>query len=318
MSFDHILVSNLLKHTDDAVNSPEWKDFPWKLDGIPVRRQVYDLGTELRRSFNGYRFHASANGPNCNHVVQVNYSDNVTKRCYADVYVYIEGSDYVVGRIGYGNSYGIERADKATYMIYSRKIRNEKFSERREQYHMSFVSDIKRATKAALTKLTPYSPKEMAGLTFREFKHDIENVRSNLRGSLGGVLSPLRDNNVLMTELKGLIAQGVQFSTPEFRAAAEKAIAAEREWEAVRHKPMHGCYVYVRMVGDRQWVDVINALDMGARSQVDSYTHTSFPVEDLPEDIQGKVSVLAMAQIDQYMQGVGRRVSEKAFWIERN
>lgn len=316
MSFNHVLVSDLSQPTEhDLHNQSQSADFPWKLDGIPVRREVYDLGTEMRRSFKGYRFHA--NKRMGNRVVRIVYKDGIEKYCYADVQVYIEGSDYVVGRIGYGNSYGIKAADKNTYMIHSRKIENDKFAEHRDQYYMSFVGDIKRAVKLSLTKLTPYSPKEMAGLTYRDFRHSIEEVRSNLRSTLHSVLSPLRDNAVLLTELKGLIAQGVQFSTTEFTRAAEQVIKAEQEYESVRHKPMHGYYVYVRMVGDHQWVDVIDAMDMQTRSSVDAYTHTSFPAEDLPEDIQGKVAVLAMAQINQYMQGVGRRVSEKAFWIER-
>lgn len=317
MSFNHTLIADLHKPAEtDLHNQSQSADFPWKLDGIPVRREVYDLGTELRRSFKGYRFHAAKRMGN--RIVQINYKDGVTKHCYADVQVYIDGSDYVVGRIGYGNSYGIKAADKNTYMIHSRKIENDKFAEHRDQYYMSFVSDIKRAVKVGLTKLTPYSPKEMAGLTYRQFKENIEDVRSNIRGSLNGVLSPLQSLKVLLPELKGLVAQGVQFSTPEFQAAAEKVLAADREWEAIRTKPMHGYYVYVRMVGDHQWVDVIDALDMQARSNVEEYRHTSFPVDELPEDIQGKVSVLSMATVGQYMQGVGRRVSEKAFWIERD
>lgn len=315
MSFNHMMVAEMHQPSEHDLHSQSQSaDFPWKLDGIPVRREVYDLGTELRRSFKGYRFHAAKRMGN--RIAQILYKDGVIKHCYADVQVYIDGSDYVVGRIGYGDSYGMRQ--KTAYMVQSRKINNEKFAEHRDQYYMSFVGDIKRAVKVGLTKLTPYSPKEMAGLTYRQFKENIGDVRHNIRESLSGVLSPLQSTNVLLPELKGLIAQGVQFSTPEFQAAAEKVITAEREWEAVRNKPMHGYYVYVRMVGDHQWVDVIDALDMQARNYVDDYPHTSFPVEDLPEDIQGKVSVLSMATIGQYMQGVGRRVSEKAFWIERD
>lgn len=316
MSFNHMMVSDLPQPAEtDLHNQSQSADFPWKLDGIPVRREVYDLGTEMRRSFKGYRFHATKRTGN--RIVRITYKDGVEKHCYTDVQVYIDGSDYVVGRIGYGKSYGIKEADKATYMIHSRKIENEKFATHRDQYYMAFVGDIKRAVKLSLTKLTPYSPKEMAGLTYREFKENITDVRDSIRGALNGVLSPLQSMKVLLPELKGLIAQGVQFSTPEFRTAAERVIAVEREWEAVRNKPMHGYYVYVRMVGDHQWVDVIDALDMQSRSRVEEYTHTSFPAEDLPEDIQGKIAVLSMATVGQYMQGVGRRVSEKAFWIER-
>lgn len=317
MSFNHMMVSEFTEpDSRDLHNQEQSVDWPWKLDGIPVRKEVYDLGNEMRRSFKGYCFHASRR---CNNrIIQVQFKDDVVKQAYADVQVYIEGSDYVVGRIGFGKKYGIREADKSTYMIHSRKIENEKFAEHRDQYHMTFVTDLKKALKMALTKLTPYSPKEMADLSFHTFKHNLEGARGQVKDKLINMLSPLQGREVLLTEVRNLIAQGVSFTTPQFIEAAEQIVQAEREWEAVRHKPMHGYYVYVRMVGDEQWVDVIDAVDMQRRHGVHDCTHTSFPVSDLPEDIQGKIAVLAMAEVGQYMQGVGRHVSTKAFWIERD
>lgn len=319
MSFNHMMVSKLnTPASDDLHNHPQSADYPWKLDGIPVHQGVYELGTEMRRSFGGFRFHAASRDGN--RTVQITYTDGVVKLCYSDVHVYIEGSDYVVGRIGYGKTYALlakHASDKSsTYMIHSRKIENKKFAERRDQYHMSFVSDVKRATKVALSKLTPYSAKEMAALSILQFREDVSAARGKVRGALMGVVSPIQSTNVLLTELKGLMAQGVRFTTPEFIRAAECIVAAEQQWEAVRDKPLHGYYIYVRMVGDQQWVDVLDGLDMQTRI-VDVFQQTSFPVTDLPEDIQGKIAVLSMATIGQYMQGVGRRVSDKAFWLER-
>ncbi len=66
MSFNHILVSDLPQPAEtDLHNQSQSADFPWKLDGIPVRREVYELGTLLRQSYHGFRFHAQRNG-RCN------------------------------------------------------------------------------------------------------------------------------------------------------------------------------------------------------------------------------------------------------------
>ena len=40
-------------------------------------------------------------------------------------------------------------------------------------------------------------------------------------------------------------------------------------------------------------------------------------INDLPDDIKGKLAVLTIATHEQYMEQVGRRVSEKSFWVER-
>ena len=315
MSVKHVLVSSLKAPTDrDLHTDPQSTDWPFKLDGIPVRREVYDLGTELRRSYHGFRFHATRGD---NSVVQVQSDEGVVKKFYTDVTVYIEGSDYVVGVIGHGKKYGIKEVDKSVYMIQSRKINNEKFAEHRDQYWMSFVADHKKAVRLALSKLVPYSPKEMANITISDFKDHIEQVRNTVRSGVHGLISPLSDRNILMREMRNLIAQNTMFVTEEFQRAAAGFIKAEEEWNEVRNKPVHGYYVYVRMVGSEQWVDIVEATDAQKYHSVEHCPVTSMPVSDVPEDIQGKVAVLSMGALGQYMQGVGVRTTEKSFWLER-
>jgi hypothetical protein len=303
--------------SDDIVSHPASADWPWKLDGIPVRREVCELGNELRRSYHGFRFHASREGKISNRPLQVQSDNGEVKRFYSDVTVYIEGSDYVVGVIGYGRKYGIKEVDNAVYMIRSRKINNEKFNDNRDQYYMSFVSDGNKAVRLALSKLVPYSPKEMANITLIDFKESIDSVRQNIRSNVSGLISPLTDRSILMREMRSLIAQNTMFVTEEFQKAAAGFIKADAEWEEVRNKPVHGYYVYVRMVGGDQWVDIVEATDAQKYSNVEHCPVTSVPVSDVPEDIQGKVAVLSMGALGQYMQGVGIRTSEKSFWLER-
>jgi hypothetical protein len=316
MSYKHVLTSTLKAPTDrDLHNDPACADWPFKLDGIPVRREVYELGNELRRSYHGFRFHATRGD---NSIMQVlEGGSDTSKKFYTDVTVYIEGSDYVVGVIGFGKKYGIKEAEKSVYMINSRKIQNEKFAEHRDQYFMSFVNDHKKAVRLALSKLVPYSPKEMANISIYDFKQHIEGVRADVHRGVSSLVSPLSDRNILMREMRNLIAQNTMFVTEEFQRAAAGFIKAEEEWNEVRNKPVHGYYVYVRMVGDEQWVDIVEATDAQKYRSVDHCPVTSTPVSDVPEDIQGKVAVLSMADIGQYMQGVGVRTTEKSFWLER-
>jgi hypothetical protein len=316
MSYKHVLTSTLKAPTDrDLHNDPACADWPFKLDGIPVRREVYEVGTELRRSYHGFRFHATRGDNSTMQVLDT--TNDTTKRFYTDVTVYIEGSDYVVGVIGHGKRYGIKEVDKSVYMINSRKIQNEKFADHRDQYFMSFVNDHKKAVRLALSKLVPYSPKEMANISIYDFKQHIEGVRADVQRGVSSLVSPLSDRNILMREMRNLIAQNTMFVTEEFQRAAAGFIKAEEEWNEVRNKPVHGYYVYVRMVGDEQWVDIVEATDAQKYRSVDHCPVTSTPVSDVPEDIQGKVAVLAMANIGQYMQGVGVRTTEKSFWLER-
>jgi hypothetical protein len=316
MSFNHVLVSTLsIPQTGDLHNDPTMSDWLWKLDGVPVRKELYDLGVALRRTYSGYRFQATRKDGNTK--VRITYADDVEKIAYCDVNVFIEGSDYVVGRIGYGKKFGVREAEKATYMVHSRKITNDKFAEHRDQYYMSFASDPKKALKVALAKLVPYSPKEMADVSLRPFKYAISNTRDDVKTNLDKLISPMQNRDVLMRELKGMLAQGVTFVTDEFRTAALGFTQAEQDWHAVRNKPIHGYYVYVRMVGDEQWADIVNATDAQNYSHTHDCAVQSMPMADVPEDIQGKLAVLSIGDLGQYMQSVGMRVSEKSFWLER-
>lgn len=319
MSFKHILVSDLQPATERDLHTQEQvADWPHKIDGIPVRKEVLDMCKELRKSYSGYRFHAGRGGLQ-NHQAHIAYADDVRKTVYADVHVYIEGSDYIVGRVGYGKKYGINESDTNMYMIQSRKINNEKFSDHRDQYFMSFAKDFKKAMKVALSKLTPYSPREMAYINFSDFKEDVSNVRQRSLSKLNGVLSPLQDRNVLLTEMRNLITANVHFATPQFIEAAEQIAQADKDWEEMKRKPFNAYYVYVRMVGDEQWADVVDVPDVYSRNKhsVETCPITSMNINDLPDDIKGKLSVLTIAKHNQYMEQVGRRVSDKSFWVER-
>lgn len=320
MRMQHTLVSQLEPiPASDPRNEPNAASWPFMLDGIPVRREVFELGNELRRSFHGFRFHAVRGGrmDNVAKHVQDGGIGGTFNRFFTDVTVYIEGSDYVVGRIGYGSNYGLKQSDKLTYMIHSRKIQNEKFADHREQYNMSFVADQGKAVRIALSKLVPYSPKEMADITLNDFKDHIETVRNEVRNKFYGPISRLTDRNVLARELKNLIAQNAMFATEEFQHAATQFIQAEQDWEEIRHKPVHGYYVYVRMVGEEQWVDIVDATDAQKYRNVQHCPTQSMPATEVSDDIQGKIAVLSMANRGQYMQGVGLRTSDKSFWLER-
>ena len=304
-------------HDKDLHNKPESQDWPHKIDGIPVRKEVKDFCTELTRSFKGFRFHAGYSSPFNNHKVAIHFTDATSKTCYSDVTVYIEGSDYVVGRIGFGKRYGVKEAEKAVYMIHSRKIQNDKFADHRDQYNMMFTADLKKAVRIALSKLTPYSPREMAEVSYGAFASNIDSERNKVYRKVSDLLDPLREKDTFTLELENLINQGASFVTEAFRNAAEDYLYAKREWDAKRNKPVPAYYVSVRMVGDEQWVDIVDVASVQMyKSIVDAPTQ-SLPITDVPDDIQGKLAVLSMADVNQYMAGVGRRATEKSFWVER-
>ena len=65
MAYKHVLVSDLKSASEHDLHTQEQaRDWPHKIDGIPVRKEVLDMCLQLRRSYSGYRFHAGR-GTSC-------------------------------------------------------------------------------------------------------------------------------------------------------------------------------------------------------------------------------------------------------------
>jgi hypothetical protein len=55
-----------------------------------------------------------------------------------------------------------------------------------------------------------------------------------------------------------------------------------------------------------------------SRFNTDIPVESSYSVEDLPEDIAGKIAVLQILNDEQYAVRVGYKYSNNIFWIERD
>lgn len=319
---EHVLTTKLKPSVLDLHDRTNVSDWPHKVDGIPMQKQLKDLCTELRRSYAGFKFFAMSQGSMCNRHTLItirnenDYTD-ITRELYADVWVYIAGQDYAVGRIGFGSRYGVKEEANASYVVESREICNKKFNDGRAQYNMIFSKDLKKALKAALANLTPYSAKEMGQLSHHDYRRNLIDERNKVRTLLNDTVDKITHREILIKEVTALIDQGVVFNTPEFVMVASQVKQLVKDNQAIQDKPTDSYYVYVRMVGDEQWVDVVDVPNAWQYCNLQDCTMMSMPMADVPDDIQGRLAVLLMAETDQYMPTIGRRTSDKSFWVER-
>lgn len=315
MSYTHVLVSTLGKNESDP--TVEWE---YWVDGLAVAPQLASFALALRAKFPALKFHASEENENCKATAAKDNSTFV--EVYTDIDVYVNDCDYTLGVIGFGKNYGVTSTAEPQYFVESRKIINNKYNTWRDQHSRLFCADEGKAIKNALTNLRPYSPKELVNAAATKYKDKINDHIERKKDEFHGVMSPLTYRDVLAAEIQNLVAKGVEFTTEPFiRAAAQAAkLLAERD---VLMKKSYGSYfVNVRMMGSEQWVDIAEVATPRTTSyrEPNKYTNDelqSMRIDDLPEDIKGKLAVIATCEVGHYVPEVGYRSSEKTFWVER-
>lgn len=315
MSYTHVLVSTLSKNESDA--AVEWE---YWVDGLAVAPQLASFALALRAKFPALKFHASEENENCKATVM--RDNSVFTEVYTDIDVYVNDCDYTLGVIGFGKNYGVTSTAEPQYFVESRKIINNKYNTWRDQHSRLFCADEGKAIKNALTNLRPYSPKELVNAAATKYKDKINDHIERKKDEFHGVMSPLTYRDVLAAEIQNLVAKGVEFTTEPFiRAAAQAAkLLAERD---VLMKKSYGSYfVNVRMMGSEQWVDIAEVATPRTTSyrEPNKYMNDELQamrIDDLPEDIKGKLAVIATCEVGHYVPEVGYRSSEKTFWVER-
>lgn len=317
MSYTHVLVSTLGKNesSEEAVT----KGWEYWVDGVAVPPQLASFALALRAKFPALKFHASEYNENCRATAA---KDNATFiEVYTDLDVYVDDCDFTLGVIGFGKSYGVSSSADPQYFVESRKITNNKYAAWRDQYSRLFCADEKKAVKNALTNLRPYSPKELVNVAARDYRQKIDGHIENKRAEFHGVMSPLTYRDVLAAELQNLVAKGVEFTTAPFIQAAMEATKLMAERDVAAKKSYGSYFVNVRMMGSEQWVDIAEvAAPRTTNSKGANITNDevqAMRIDDMPDDIKGKLAVIATCEVGHYVPEIGFRASTNTFWVER-
>jgi hypothetical protein len=63
---------------------------------------------------------------------------------------------------------------------------------------------------------------------------------------------------------------------------------------------------------------VLNVIEIEGSKDGVAGEHRSMRVNDLPEDIAGKIAVLSMVDSAHYVDGVGLRAPDGTYWVARD
>ena len=278
----------------------------------PVLPSLFTLASEIRKANPALKF-CSLGGPSY-------WGEH---RVFSRLYVYMDGHEYVLGEIGYGDYRIRNRSDGTVnkFMVASRKIENAKVKGGYEQMHMALTESLKVAVKNACKYLVPHTLEEVAQFTFSGFGGDLRKARGEIINNAREFVDNCRPYNVVRAELTNLIRLGVQFVTPEFKRAAEEMFKADSEAEEAKARRVGAYFVQFK-----EYVGVMraNVLTFDQNFANDSQYHMDTPFKseqmiasELPADMQAKIAMLSMVEEYVSIPGIGMKASATSFWIER-
>ena len=279
------------------------------VDGIPVMAPLVNFCAEIRKTNRHVKFGISKG-------IKSSWGHGGPSR-FSELFVYIEGHTYAMMKVGWAD-YTVRATHSNKYMVYARTIKNEKFSDNKEQYNMATADSVERAVKNVKKYMRPYSPTECAAMSFDSVRNNFSAVGSIVSSRLYEGRSGVYDSKHIRTELFHMLDVGYEFLSLEFR---DQIVKWRETWQAdqeARGRALHAYYVNVRIHREEMMCDVIEVLDANKRSRLDdNMPVTTYKMEELPEHISGNLAALSMVEDDHYVDGVGLRVDSTTFWVQR-
>ena len=199
------------------------------------------------------------------------------------------------------NRVGVIGWDSQSYIVSSRLIENGRYSHWSGNEHRSKKSKhMRNIVREAVKFLLPIGFDEVWQESNDKFHRELHNKPQHIRDSVSNKMRIAP--NAIFKEFLHMYAQGYAPITQEFK----EVLAFTLEKQADIEK-----YVSYKPTTYMVWVKS-NGIQYGAK-QDEAITVDS--VDKLPEDIRGKMFVLDVSEVNNFIEDVGMKTQEKQYWV---
>ena len=181
-----VLSRNLTKY--EVVEG--WKFY---VENIPVSRELYNFVQDINFRQAGLKYHQCDNK-----YIEFKTGERVTVA--KSLYVYMDGMPFILGAVGYGDFSTSRNGDKS-YMVYSRKISNDKYNSYNDQHYMTLSTDIKKAVKNASKFIMPYTNLEIASVYFPNIQNNVNSNVSNAGDGFFSIVNNIKNSTTELSEI---------------------------------------------------------------------------------------------------------------------
>ena len=247
------------------------------------------------------------------------------------VRVYRPQDKYVLGTLSVKHDAVPADYGRMQYSVYSRTIENKRYAEYNAEHNTRSSTNMQKAVKLAVANLRPYKPIEVAhrhGGKLWDFvekqSNELQRKIRDMAEAVTGCFSRL-GNNYFEAELRHLVRSGHSFLNPELG----KNIAAYFEAKDLSEQALNAKHdmVYLRVYvhNDQQLADIATVPHDLAKALQYKYSSKHYmdqseqmegvPIEQLGDNLIGRVSVLSMLQVEQGEPGIGYKASDDEFFV---
>jgi hypothetical protein len=210
---------------------------------------------------------------------------------YLDVF-HTTAPDNRVGQIGY---------DGQQYIVSSRLIENGRYSNWSGGEHRNKRSKhMKNMVREGVKHLLPIGFDEIWNESFGKFENNLRQKPQHLRATVGNKMRI--DPTAVFKEFLHMYATGYAPITDEFRDALAFVMGKQAEIEK---------YADYKPTTYMVWIKG-NSIQYGTK--MDNAT-TVDSIDKLPEDIRGKMFVLDVSEVNNFIEDVGMKTQEKQYWV---
>lgn len=248
------------------------------------------------------------------------------------LHLYTASDEWCWGWIAYADV-KLERTGDKTYCVYSRKVSNKKYDMHRDQHHTVMTANREVAVRNAKRYLSPFTHKEIVDYSCARVSAAIDHHQETLEKELREIREPLTKNlrvsnsdggvPQLYAELFHLADINHEFLSKEFTTRVRNIREAYKvACEGKNNMPEMYCVrVYQHVRRKVQLFDVVTTTNLAAgfwsRTQRVVGDPTTYTDENIPEEIMGKLAVLSISGVGEYVHDVGYRESEGIFYVTR-
>ena len=246
-------------------------------------------------------------------------------RSRSSAFVYREDEPYVLGWIGY-EDYQSHITGEKKYAVHARDINNGKYADYNMQHFMRMSVNLTTAVKNTRASLRSYTDREVGGIHAKKVRHAVAAIKDDALSAYNKALDKVGLQTVsrysgdrqvmsLLDEVLRMQQAGHTFTNLELDQDMQN-IAAKKK-EAGRFTkgvimPMDFVHIYAR--NGTQYVSSSRATD------ITDYGATFFPentwtLDEVPEDVQGKIAVMSMCEDDEFVEGVGYKANDTMFYF---
>mgnify|MGYP003131483717 CR=1 FL=1 len=239
------------------------------------------------------------------------------------IWVYHPNKSLCMGWIGYGN-FKVNGSGEDTFVVCSRRIENGKYSSYSEQFYMVQNKQLDTAVRNARRYLRDYTPEEITSYyrnncynhwstTEKGFNHDAQKARNAV------VKDYYDDGDLLMRELVHLANSGHQWLNSRFTNFMDEFVKIDtdkKEAEALRDKRLYLVTTEVPIRGGGVQYRVCSIEDITNHPKTYPQ-HELFTDQTIDKELVGKLAVLEMCEIDQWVDGVGYKPVDNVYYVCR-